>query len=197
MQQVLIELQALCLARNPQPVHQEINPFSTEESSNNHNEVHNPHLKLPFLKFDGEDLSGWIYKAEQYFEYQRVLVEQKVQITSFHLEGIVLQWHHWLTKFRGPLTCPELIKAVLIHFGPTNFDDPSETLTRLKQTTIVAAYQEAFERLSQRVDRVLENFLIGCFIARLRDDIQLDVKIKHPTTLAETIGVARLIEERN
>jgi len=39
--------------------------------------------------------------------------------------------------------------------------------------------------------------LIGCFIAGLRDEIRLDIKIKQPRTLANTIGVARLIEERN
>nr|TKR74530.1 hypothetical protein D5086_0000295630 [Populus alba] len=58
-------------------------------------------------------------------------------------------------------------------------------------------YQEAFERLSRRVDNLPEKFLVGCFIAGLRDDIRIDVKIKQPVTLADTIGVARLIEERN
>jgi hypothetical protein len=67
----------------------------------------------------------------------------------------------------------------------------------LKQTSTVAVYQEAFERLSHRVDGLPETFLIGCFIAGLRDEIRLDVKIKQPKTLADTIGVARLVEERN
>ncbi|KAL5779039.1 hypothetical protein ACOSQ2_009776 [Xanthoceras sorbifolium] len=44
---------------------------------------------------------------------------------------------------------------------PTDYDDPSEALTRL------------------------------------RDDIWLDVKVKQPKTLSDTIGVARLIEECN
>jgi len=47
------------------------------------------------------------------------------------------------------------------------------------------------------VDGLPENFLIDCFIAGLHDEICLDVKIKQPHTLAHTIGVARLIEERN
>ena len=46
-------------------------------------------------------------------------------------------------------------------------------------------------------DGVPEHFLIQSFISGLRDDIRLDVKIKHPTTLTDTIGVARFIEERN
>jgi len=44
---------------------------------------------------------------------------------------------------------------------------------------------------------LLGNFLIRCFIAGLQDEIRLDVKIKQPHTLADTIGMARLIEERN
>ena len=39
--------------------------------------------------------------------------------------------------------------------------------------------------------------MIRCFIAGLQDEIRLDVKIKQPHTLADTIGMARLIEERN
>ena len=38
---------------------------------------------------------------------------------------------------------------------------------------------------------------MGCFIAGLKDEIRLDVKIKQPRTLTDAIGVARLFEERN
>jgi hypothetical protein len=70
-------------------------------------------------------------------------------------------------------------------------------LTRLKQNTTVTAYQKAFKRLSHQVDGLPENFLIGCFIAGLCNEIHLDVKIKQPHNLVDIIGVARLIEERN
>jgi len=85
----------------------------------------------------------------------------------------------------------------LLRFGPTEYEDPSESLTRLRQTTIVAAYQEAFESLSHQVDGLPKGFLIACFVAGLRDDIRIDVKIKQPHTLVDAIEVARLIEERN
>ncbi|XP_012840500.1 PREDICTED: uncharacterized protein LOC105960834 [Erythranthe guttata] len=58
-------------------------------------------------------------------------------------------------------------------------------------------YQEAFENLSDQEDGLPENFLIGCFIAGLSDEIRLDVKIKQPNSLIDAIGVARLVEERN
>ncbi|GKB38262.1 putative unclassified retrotransposon protein [Tanacetum coccineum] len=105
-----------------------------------------PYLKLHFPRFGGEDPKGWLYQAEQYFEFQRVETEDQVQLASFHLDGIALQWHRWITKFRGPMTWAEFSKAVLVRFGPTEYEDPAEALSRLKQTTTVASYQEAFEK---------------------------------------------------
>jgi len=53
-----------------------------------------------------------------------------------------------MTKFQGPLTWEEFIKAILRCFGPTDFEDLSEVLSRLRQTTTIADYQEEFEKLS-------------------------------------------------
>ena len=152
---------------------------------------------MNFPRFNGEDPINWIYRAEQYFEFQNIVAETQVQLASFHLEGIALQWHRWLTKFRGPLSWNDFTKAILLRFGPTEYEDPSEALSHLKQTTTVVANQEAFEGLSHQVEGLPEPFLIGCFIVGLRDDIRLDVKIKQPRTLTSAIGVSRLIEERN
>ncbi|KAL5751584.1 hypothetical protein ACOSQ2_022091 [Xanthoceras sorbifolium] len=142
-----------------------------------------------------ESSFGQINDVVQYFDFNNIAPNQQVQLASFHLEGIALQWHLWLTKFRGSLTWDEFTKAVLLRFGPIDYEDPLEALSRLKQTTNVVAYQEAFEKLSHQVDGLPKNFLIDCFIAGLQDDIRLDVKIKQSSTLADTIGVIRLIEE--
>ena len=120
-----------------------------------------------------------------------------MQVTSFHPEGVALQWHRWLSKLKGPLAWEEFTRALLQRFGLTDHEDPSEALTRLKQTSTVEAYHEAFEQLSHRINGIADNFLIGCFIAGLKDEICLDVKIKCPRTLTDAISVTRLIEERN
>ncbi|KAL5758694.1 hypothetical protein ACOSP7_021305 [Xanthoceras sorbifolium] len=147
-------------------------------------------LKLSFSKFGREDPVEWIYKAEQYFEFKNINPTHHVQLASFHLEGITLQWHRRITKFRGPLTWKEFTKALLTHFDSIEYDKPSEALTRLKQTSTVVAYQEAFKKLSHRVDGLSEEFLVGCFVASLKDEICLDIKVKNPSTLFEAIGVA-------
>jgi hypothetical protein len=76
-----------------------------------------------------------------------------------------------------------------------NYDDPLEALSYLRQMTTINAYQEVFKKLSHKVDDILENFLVGYFIKGLKDDIQLDVRVKQPKMLSETTSVAHLIEE--
>ena len=61
----------------------------------------------------------------------------------------------------------------------------------------MGVYKEEFERLSQLIDALPENYLIGCFIVGLKDEVCLDVKLNNPRNLPEAIGVARLIEEQN
>ncbi|GJR93699.1 reverse transcriptase domain-containing protein [Tanacetum coccineum] len=120
----------------------------------------------------GEDPKGWLYRAEQYFKFQRVETENQVQLASFHLDGIAFQ------------------------FGPTDYEDPAEALSRLQQTTTVASYQEAFEKNSHQVDGLPEILLVGCFIGGLKEEIRLEVKLKTPKNLTEAIDMALLVEEK-
>ena len=85
LQAVLTELQALRTSQqtnNSQPINTttqpEVNPLTGEGSSHYPLAVHfNPNtdqtrpsqLKLHFPRFNGDDPTGWIYKAEQYFEF--------------------------------------------------------------------------------------------------------------------------------
>ncbi|KAJ8762999.1 hypothetical protein K2173_023204 [Erythroxylum novogranatense] len=173
------------------------NLLSIGETSRGSTDIPKSSLNLSFPKFNGEDPPGWIFRAEQYFAYQGINVEQRMPLASFHLEGLALQWFRWFTKFRGPLSWTEFTRALLQRFGPTEYEDPAEALSRLKQITTVEAYQDAFKRLSHQVDGLPESFLVGSFTAGLKDEIHLEVKLKKPRTLNDAIGAARIIEEKN
>lgn len=100
LQSVLTELQVLRVSHTTPATPPEINPFYQGDTSHpsstmkpyTPNDPH-PYLKLHFPKFNGEDPIGWIYKAGQYFEFKNISTDQRVQLASFHLEGIALQWH--------------------------------------------------------------------------------------------------------
>ena len=207
LQGVMAELQALRMAQSTRNHDRDDNPFATgahshdRPSTSAQSQLERSHttLKLNFPTYvgEGDDPTGWIFKAEQYFEFQNIEANRRVQLASFHLTNVALQWYRWYTKTRGQLRWHEFVTTLLHRFGPTDYEDPSEALSRLKQTTTVNAYQEAFEKLSHKVDGLPENFLVGCFIAGLKDEIRLDVRVKQPRTLSESISVAHLIEERN
>ncbi|KAJ8759120.1 hypothetical protein K2173_004127 [Erythroxylum novogranatense] len=168
------------------------NPTSNSQNSN-----YRHHIKLQFPEFDSEDPHGWIHKAEQYFDFQVIVADDRVQLSSFHLKGVALQWQRWYARYQGPVSWAEFTKALLKRFGPTDYEDPSEALNLLRQTSGLTTYQIEFEHLSNQVDDLPHHFLVGCFIAGLKDEIRLEVKIKQPRTLADAIGVARLVEEKN
>ncbi|GJY69458.1 transposon ty3-G gag-pol polyprotein [Tanacetum coccineum] len=112
----------------------------------------------------------------------------------------------WETKWRFIRSYPnfrledkssaEFSKALLGRFGPTDYEDPAEALSRLQQTTTVASYQEAFEKNSHQVDGLPEILLVGCFIGGLKEEIRLEVKLKTPKNLTEAIDMALLVEEK-
>lgn len=46
--------------------------------------------KVEFPKFHGEDVLGWVYKGDQFFEVDGTSELSKVKIASIHLDGKVL-----------------------------------------------------------------------------------------------------------
>ncbi|KAL5807892.1 hypothetical protein ACOSQ3_028583 [Xanthoceras sorbifolium] len=65
--------------------------------------------ELNFPTFGGKDPTGWIYKAEQYIEFKDIAYHQRDEFT----------------------------KVVHLRFGPTDYENPSEALSRLKQMITV------------------------------------------------------------
>nr|GEV91046.1 hypothetical protein [Tanacetum cinerariifolium] len=125
-----------------------------------------PYLKIQFPRFSGGDPTSWLNQASQYFEFQR------------------------------PMTWAEFSQALLARFRPTDYENPFESLSRLKHTTMVAQYQESFEKLSHQVDGLPEDFLMTCYIGGLKDEVKLEVKMKKPRSLIDAMGLSRMAEEK-
>jgi hypothetical protein len=44
-------------------------------------------IRVEFPKFDGNDPSRWIYKANKFFHVHRTTYNQKLLLASIHMEG--------------------------------------------------------------------------------------------------------------
>ena len=137
-------------------------------------------MRLEFPKFSGEDPTSWVYNANQYFKYYSTPITKKLMLASFHMEGEALIWFQDSEKVGLFVDWESLIQALHIKFGATAYNDPMETLTRLRQTALVSLYKVQFEVLSNRIKGLSATHKLSCFLSGLRDEIRLPVRMLNP-----------------
>ena len=74
-------------------------------------------------------------------------------LASFHMEGEALIWFQEGEETGVFHDWDSLIRALHVRFGTTAYDDPMETLTRLRQTFSMAVYK-AHSKFCQTGSRV-------------------------------------------
>jgi hypothetical protein len=92
-------------------------------------------------------------------------------MASFHMEGEALIWFQDADDAGQFPTWEAFLPALLTHFGPT-YDDPMESLMRLRQVSTVAEYTSQFEALSNQLRGISKKNRLSCFLSGLKDDIR-------------------------
>ncbi|KAH0672795.1 hypothetical protein KY290_025029 [Solanum tuberosum] len=121
--------------------------------------------------------------------------DQRVRVTSIHLEGEAIAWHRSYIKSRNSVLDPTWTKCVLAlseRFGE-GFEDPMDELKNLQQTSTVKEYQAEFDRLLTGVNLSTEN-TISCFLEVLKLELNKSIRIQNPRTLMQAYKIARLQE---
>jgi len=111
------------------------------------------------------------------------------------MEGREMVWFQELKASQTISTWEEFVRAVQIRFGPGPYNDPMETLSKLKQEGLLEDYKTRFDALALKVQRLPEEHKLSCFIGGLRDEIQLPVRMFHPKSMVEAYSLARIQEE--
>ncbi|KAF5468520.1 hypothetical protein F2P56_012664 [Juglans regia] len=152
-------------------------------------------FRLDFPRFSGCDPVGWVFKANQYFDFYQTPFHQKLMVASYHMEGEALVWYQTAFNSGQFNSWESLVMAMQVRFGPSAYDDPMEALTKLKQTTSVAVYKSQFEALTNRLIGLSKKHLLSCFVSGLKDEIRLPVKMFNPVNLGAAFGLAKIQEE--
>ena len=79
-----------------------------------------------------------------------------------------------------------------MRFGSTAYDDPMESLTRLRQTTSVAMYKAQFEVFSNRIKGLSSSHKLSCFLSGLKDEIRLPFCMLNPQSLNVAFGLSKI-----
>ena len=152
--------------------------------------------KVDFPRFNGEDLSGWLYRCHQFFEVDGTPPETMVKLASINVEGRALQWQQNWVKYKkgsGSVSWEEYVLALEERFGDHSKGDPMSELLNLKQAGTVSQYHDQFEFLLGRVD-LSEDYAISFFLSGLKPVIQHQVKMFMPKTLNQAYTLAQLQE---
>ena len=90
----------------------------------------------------------------------------------------------------------EFTQALCVRFGPSDYEDFDEALTKVRQIGTVREYQMLFERLAARVQDWPQRAMVGSYIGGLKEEIRSEVKLFGPTTLLHATSLARFQEEK-
>ncbi|KAL4587069.1 hypothetical protein LXL04_011719 [Taraxacum kok-saghyz] len=155
------------------------------------------HPKLTLATFDGSNPLDWLFQADQYFSFYDIQPPERLTMTAFHLSGDALSWYKYLFNNNLLTTWDAFTRALETRFGPSTYDNHQAALFKLRQTTTVTAYQTEFERLSNCITGLPADALLNCFLSGLRTDISQELAILRPATITQTIGLAKLIEDKH
>jgi len=121
--------------------------------------------------------------------------QHKLFIASFHMEGKAITWYQELEETRILTSWEAFVKAFLILFGTSSYDDPMEALISIKQTSIVELYKTQFEMLSNWVRGLSDSHRLSCFLGGLKEEIRMGVRMLNPHNLVAVYGLAKMQEE--
>ncbi|KAF5465151.1 hypothetical protein F2P56_015182 [Juglans regia] len=171
------------------------NPNTNEQMVLHTGEIHPRAIRLDFPTFNGGDPHGWLYKVNQFFSFHNTLPQHHLRLASFHMEGKALVWFQGLDESGLLTSWEEMVKIMLIRFGPSSYDGPMEQLTRLRQVGTVEEYKAHFEALSNRLRGLSNQYKLSCFLSGLKDEIRLIVRMFNPNNLIFAYGLAKIQEE--
>ncbi|GJV34106.1 ty3-gypsy retrotransposon protein [Tanacetum coccineum] len=91
-------------------------------------------MRLDVPKFNGADPDSWIFSINEYFELLDTPVDQRLKVVGFNLEGEAAEWFRWMTRNKLINTWDGFLENVHNRFGPSKYEDPQGTLSKLLQT---------------------------------------------------------------
>lgn len=140
--------------------------------------------------------TGWIFKAEQFFDLYDITDPDRVNIAAIHMEGEVIPWFQLWEKCEELVSWSSLAKALKLAYGPSLFESPRYALFKLQQKDTVSNYYFSFIDLASQVEGLSSAALVDCFVSGLEREIQRDVILWQPESLTKAVDLAKFFEEK-
>ena len=142
-------------------------------------------MELP--NFDGSDPTGWLARAEKFFEVHGVKSELKVSMAFVSMEGPPVHWFQCLTTKSLNLSWEKLRAELLKRYCGRRSGNIYEQMAALKQRGSVKEYVQEFERTAAQLNNMSEEQHLGYFMNGLCNEIKRRVRIHNPVDLNQAM----------
>ena len=119
-------------------------------------------LELPI--FDGNNPNGWLFRAERYFEINRLTSSEKLCAAVVCLEGVALAWYYYKDGRRGFRGWTDFREMLLKRFRTSQEGTLLDQLFALRQSSSVSDFRRRFEVLSAPLKEVVDAVLESAFM---------------------------------
>lgn len=110
------------------------------------------------------------------------------------MDGITQEWFSYMESSNLLTNWPSFANDIHKRFDPHDDAIPGGKLSKVTQTSTVAAYQSEYEIQANKVVGFPEWFLLEVFISGLWDDIQQEVLKFRPPDIQEAMALAKTVE---
>lgn len=152
---------------------------------------------MGFPRFDGTQIRDWLVKVEGFFEIDFTPPEMKVKMAAIHFDGRASTWHHTMVQTPDPkrwLRDWYAYKSLIMERFEDVLEDPVGELKRLQETNGIEDYHEKFELIKTKVD-LSEEYLVNTYLAGLRLETQIHVRMFDQQTIRQCLVLGRLYEK--
>ncbi|KAJ0578410.1 putative nucleotidyltransferase, Ribonuclease H [Helianthus annuus] len=156
--------------------------------------------KIDFPKFDGNEVDGWIYKCEHFFNIDETPENFKVRYAAIHLEGKAVKWHQSFLKTKtvpiSEILWKDYSEAIVARFSTILFEDAMGTLTSMQQTGSLEEFCDEFDACLLRVS-IPEPYAVSIFLKAVKPEIGGPVRMFQPKNMKEVFYLAKIQDTTN
>ena len=151
-------------------------------------------LRLEQPQFSGEDPHTWVFKAEEYFDYYQVPADHRLRLSSLMMTGDAASWYQYQKNNNLLHTWHQFVEEVKERFDRDYRKYFFGVLSKMCQTTTVAAFRTDFERVLNRVTNATEEQLIAIWTAGLKPPLNRELELRKPLTLQQAFSLSQTLE---
>ncbi|XP_050365571.1 uncharacterized protein LOC126784128 [Argentina anserina] len=144
----------------------------------------------------GDDVVGWLAMAERYINAQHIPPEERVAAVAANFGPNPSLWMNFYEQRNPNPTWEQFVVAFMAHFGGGTITDYKTALSHLLQTSSVDAFISEFTLLACRIPEWTNDDFLSMFLGGLKPEIQHDVRLLDPRTLADAQRMARRYERK-